>query len=127
MNNLFNNQYLISPDDELREFNWASKEWVRNKDKSFYMSLKKLIECGHDVESVRLGGKKDNTLLIAASLMGFSDSVRLLLSLPNVDIVAKNKMGQTALDVADNEEIKKLLLDAQGGMFLTMARTGKQR
>ncbi len=74
--------------------------------------IKCLIDNGADINKA---DSKGNTPLIVASSNGCFETVRLLLSMENVDINARNKKGKTALDFAQEKsdwaqkELKKKL------------------
>ncbi len=113
-------------DDESKKGDWAIKEKTKQGDKKLYFKLKKKIENGSDVTKLKLGDDDGSTILIAASFLGYIDTVRLVLSIPGVDINVKDDNGHTALDLAKNNDIKQLLLDAQNGFFPAIARQGCQ-
>jgi len=115
-------------DDTPTNNDWAIQEKVRQADKKLYYRVKKKIEKGADITELRLGDGDGSTVLMAASILGYTDTVRLVLSIPDVDrhINVKDKNGHTALDLAANEDIKKLLIDAEKGIFPTIARKGSQ-
>jgi len=111
-----------------RELDWAYKELIRQRDNERYNIVKRLIEKGVDIGNAIIEKDKDkDTYLIAASYQGFTNTVRLILSVPGVNFDAENNKGQNAFDLADNEEIKRLLLDARRGIFPSVLRQGIQR
>lgn len=52
-------------------------------------------------------------ILNIAAKNGNVEIVKLLLGYPNIDINAKDNKGKTAINVAKNQEIKTLILNAQ--------------
>lgn len=104
---------------------WVSEDERRQEDKEMYMKIKNLLDDGADLSKVKM--KDGSTFLIRSSEQGFTDTTRLLLSVNEVDINAMNNAGKTALDVAGNEDIKSLLLDAKKGIFPSVLRAGIQR
>ncbi len=112
--------------DKPKDNSFASEESRRQRDSESYSALKFKIESGEDVSKLTLGD--GTTFLIALANQGLTDTVRLLLSVvPEVDIHATNENGDTALDVADNEDIEKMLRDAEKGIFIPVLRDGPQR
>ncbi len=105
---------------------WYSEESRRQRDKEMYDGLKSMIDNGVEVSRIVVDVDGD-TLLIAFSEQGLTDTFRLLLSVPGVDIHAKNNIDNTAFDVAANSDIKKMLKDAEQGIFTPVLRGGPQR
>ena len=83
--------------------------------------VKVLLEKGADIEA------KDNdgqTSLISASEWNYSDVVKMLLE-NRADIEAKDNRGKTALDLVENDEVKKMLEDARNkNSFLYKIKRG---
>ena len=71
--------------------------------------IKYLIENG----KVNVNSKDDDgwTALMRASWRGYSEILQYLIEI-GADINIKNNDGKTALDLADNEEIKEILRKA---------------
>ncbi len=114
--------------DDKPKDNWASEVEVRKKDKESYTKILEHIKNKVPLEHIREGAEMGNdTLLMLCSRLGYTDSVRLLLSLPEIDIKVENRKGQTAIDLADNEDIKNMLRDAEKGVFMPVLRGGYQR
>jgi len=115
--------------DKPKDNSFASEERERRKvDNEAYYQLKNVIEKKLGDLNIPIADDPDgDTLLIAASYQGYTNSVRLLLSVKGIDIHATNNNGETALDVADNEDIKNMLRDAEKGVFPTILRKGPQR
>lgn len=127
MKTYYNNFNSVKMDDETAKSDWTSREWVRSKDNEMYLAVKKTLDNGYNISKERIKDADNDTLLIAASFMGFTDTTRLLLTVPDIDLGTKNNKGETALDVAKNEDIRKLLLDAKKGIFPTILRKGTQK
>lgn len=91
-----------------------------------YIILKKLLDHGADVNKPT-NHFKDTTLHLASS-EGRIGAVKILLQHNEIDTSAKNRDGKTALDVAENPKIKKLIKDhikakAEQGRLLTSITT----
>jgi len=67
-----------------------------------------LLAAGSDVNAKSDSGE---TVLIEAAWNGWTESVRALLSAQSIDINIQDNAGNTALGVAENDEIKKMLED----------------
>jgi len=104
---------------------WSSKESIRQRDNEMYFKLKIRIENGVEINEVTFG-EDEYPLIVSLADQGYTNTFKLVLSVSGVDIDATNNKGQTAFDVADNNEIKELWLDAKKGVFPTMLRSGVQ-
>lgn len=67
-----------------------------------------LLRVGADINYKNQSGE---TALMAAVKMGNTEIVEFLISVPEVDLKAKNKSGESAKDLASIPEIKKLITD----------------
>ncbi|XP_057306140.1 putative ankyrin repeat protein RBE_0319 [Hydractinia symbiolongicarpus] len=63
----------------------------------------------HDVTNINNVSKYNSTPLHYASSNDHIECVKLLLSVPHIDVNIRNNSGQTAYDVAENGTIKRLL------------------
>ena len=75
-------------------------------------TVKKLFKAGEDV---RATDAKGNTCLIRAAYQGHTDTVRYLLSLPEVDLNHQGSRNRTALHVAVQQkhaDVVQVLIDA---------------
>ncbi|XP_057316746.1 serine/threonine-protein phosphatase 6 regulatory ankyrin repeat subunit B-like [Hydractinia symbiolongicarpus] len=63
----------------------------------------------HDVTSINNVDNDNDTPLHDASYNSYTECLKLLLSVPNIDVDIRNIYGQTAYDVACNGTIKRLL------------------
>ncbi len=114
--------------DEPIKNDWASEVEVRKRDGETYQKILKHIDNGVYLEHVRKDGEIGNdTLLMMCAEQGLTSSVRLLVSLIGVDVHMKNSQGKTAFDMAVNDDIKKMLREAEQGVFIPVLRGGPQQ
>jgi ankyrin repeat protein len=83
--------------------------------------VKVLLEKGADIEAKDEDGQ---TSLMWASYRGYSEVVELLLE-NGANIEAKDNRGKTALDLVENDKVKKMLEDARNkNSFLYKIKRG---
>lgn len=101
---------------------WQDKEETREEIRERYFTVKGHIDDGVVLgDEVMVNHEDGNTFLISASICGYTDIVELLLSSkPPPNVYARNNKHLTAYDGAENEEIRKMLLDAEKGKFPTI-------
>lgn len=118
----FNKQSSSSMEKPPSYQEMVAEQLRQKEDNKFYLKLKSFANRGVDIGSLIVEGDEGgNTWLIASSAYGATDIVELILSsIPRTYLFARNNKHETAFDVADNDEIKKMLLDAEKGKFPTI-------